>query len=127
MEFAFLSNSQNTYNNNTLKGNTIPFLIMLLSLYSISFAQIFYHIKPQKSIFLHKYKKEQISGLQQNMYNLVEICCFVQIKSNQKPRKSSIYAGFDRFCPILTHSSILLTIPVAFIYKNLTHLQNQRF
>jgi len=38
---------------------------------------------------------------------------FVKIEKNKKHEKFSIRAGCDNFCPIITHSSILLTIPVA--------------
>ena len=36
----------------------------------------------------------------------------------QTSENPSVYEDFDNFCPIITHSSILRTIPVAFIYKN---------
>lgn len=35
----------------------------------------------------------------------------------QTSENPSVYASFDNFCPNITHSSILRTIPVAFIYK----------
>ena len=41
------------------------------------------------------------------------LCKLRLIKSHDN---SSVYADFDNFCPIITHSSTLLTMPVAFIY-----------
>ena len=36
----------------------------------------------------------------------------------QTSEPPSVYAAFVDFCPIIPYSSILRTIPVAFIYKN---------
>ena len=41
----------------------------------------------------------------------------------QTSEKPSVYAGFVDFCPIIPYSSILRTIPVAFIYPFLLKLQ----
>ena len=42
------------------------------------------------------------------------LCKLSWIKISETP---SVYAGFVDFCPIIPYSSILLTIPVAFIYE----------
>jgi len=41
----------------------------------------------------------------------------------QTSENPSVYAGLIDFCPVITHSSILLTIPAAFIYTYLTFLK----
>ena len=41
---------------------------------------------------------------------------FVKNFSSKIARKPSIYKGLSHFCVIITRASILLTIPVAFIY-----------
>ena len=53
----------------------------------------------------------------QNMLFFVKNFCS---KITQKP---SIYKGLSHFCVIITRASILLTIPVAFIYTFLLKLQ----
>ena len=52
--------------------------------------------------------------------NAVVLCKLDTIKNYEK---TSIYAHFDNFCPIIPYSSILRTIPVAFIYTFLLKLQ----
>ena len=44
-------------------------------------------------------------------------------------KRGEIHLAFAMYMidVIIPHSSIRRTIPVAFIYKNLTHLQNQKF
>ena len=42
---------------------------------------------------------------------------FVKNFSLKIARKDSVYAALSHFCVIITRASILLTIPVAFIYK----------
>ena len=44
---------------------------------------------------------------------LMFLCKLRPIKNCEK---HSVYAGFYNFCPIITHSSTLLTMPVAFTY-----------
>ena len=44
---------------------------------------------------------------------------FVKIFSIKIARKPSIYKALSHFCVIITRASILLTIPVAFIYTSL--------
>ena len=46
------------------------------------------------------------------------MCCFYQKFFLKNRRKPSIYKGLSHFRVIITRASILLTIPVAFIYKN---------
>ena len=43
---------------------------------------------------------------------------FVKNFSSKTARNHSIYKGLSHFCVIITRALILLTIPVAFIYKN---------
>ena len=43
---------------------------------------------------------------------------FVKNFSSKIDRMSSVYKALSHFCVIITRASILLTIPVAFIYKN---------
>ncbi len=52
-----------------------------------------------------------------------EYAVFVKNFSSKIARKSSIYKALLHFCVIITRASILLTIPVAFIYINLLALQ----
>ena len=47
--------------------------------------------------------------------NAVVLCKLDTIKNYEK---TSIYAHFDNFCPIIPYSSMRRTIPVAFIYKS---------
>ena len=67
---------------------------------------------------LYKQKRGEIH-LAFAMY-LMFLCKLSPIRNCQNP---SIYTGFDNLCPIITHYSILRTIPVAFIYTFL--LKNQ--
>ena len=50
---------------------------------------------------------------------LIFLCKLISIKNR---KKFCIYAGFVDFCPIIPYSSILRTIPVAFIYKSISLL-----
>ena len=67
---------------------------------------------------MYKQKRGEISP--RFCYASYVLCKLVSIKISEN---LNVYAGFVDFCPIIPYSSILRTIPVAFIYTFLLKLQ----